>query len=110
MDKGIAVYGTFVTYEPVRQRYRKWIYHRTGPKAGEKWYKRRVWKKTTRMKKVVRTGRYELHGPGKELQRSVIEALHRVPRGHVDVSTQDFLEAPEDYSQEGWWIETDIVS
>ena len=110
MTKGIAVYGTFVTYEPVYQRYRKWIYHRTGPKAGQQWYKKRVWKKTTRMKKVEKTGRYEFHGPGKELYRSVIEAIYRVPKGHVEVSTEEFLRTPEEYSQEGYWIEREIVS
>lgn len=62
------------------------------------------------MKKVEKTGRYELHGPGKELYRSVIEAIHRVPRGHVEVSTEEFLRAPEEYSQEGYWIEREIVS
>jgi len=101
MVKGIAVYGTYVTYEPVRQRY--WIKRKDG-------IKQRYWKKTKREKKVVETGRYGLHGPGKELQRSVIEALHRVPKGHVEVSTKEFLEAPEEFSQEGYWIEREIVS
>lgn len=101
MVKGIAVYGAFVTYEPVWQRY---------------WHKRsdgirqRYWHKTSRMKKVEKTGRYELHGPGKELYRSVIEAIHRVPKGHVEVSTEEFLRAPDEYSQEGYWIEREITS
>ena len=101
MVKGIAVYGTFVIYEPVRQRY--WIKRKDG-------VKQRYWKKTTRMKKVEKTGRFELHGPGKELYKSVVEALHRVPQGHIEVSTEEFLRAPEAYSQEGYWIEREIVS
>ena len=101
MVKGIAVYGTFVTYEPVRQRY--WIKRKDG-------VKQRYWKKTSRKKKVEKTGRYEFYGPGKELYRSVVEAIHKVPRGHVEVSTEEFLKAPEEYSQEGYWVERDIVS
>ena len=101
MTKGIAVYGAFVTYEPVWQRY--WHRRKDG-------IKQRYWHKTSRMKKVERTGRYEFHGPGKELFRSVIEAIHRPPRGYVEVSTEEFLRAPEEYSQEGYWIEREIVS
>ena len=58
----------------------------------------------------MKTGRYELHGPGRELYKSVIEAIQRVPRGHVEVSTEEFLMAPEEYSQEGYWVEREIVS
>ena len=101
MTKGIAVYGAFVTYEPVRQRY--WQKRSDG-------IRQRYWHKTRRMKKVVKTGRYELHGPGRELYRSVKEVIHRVPRGHVEVSTEEFLKAPEEYSQEGYWIEREISS
>ena len=110
MVKGIAVYGTFVTYEPVRQRYWKWIYHRTGPQAGKRWYKRRVWRTTKAMKKVVKSGRYEIHGPGRDLYRSVLEAIRRVPRGHVEVSAEEYLRAPEEYSQEGYWVERQVES
>lgn len=110
MVKGIAVYGAYVAYEPVRQRYWKWIYHRTGAKAGEQWYKRRVWRTTKAMKKVMKTGRYEFHGPGGDLYRAVIEAKRRVPRGHVEVSAEEFLMAPEEYSQEGYWVESKVVS
>ena len=101
MAKGIAMYGAYVTYEPVRQRY--WIKRKDG-------IKQRYWKKTSRMKEVEKTGRYEFHGPGKELYRSVIEAMYKPPRGYVDVSTEEFLRAPEEYSQEGYWVEREIVS
>jgi len=30
------------------QRYKQWVYHRKGPKAGQKWYKKNVWHKVTR--------------------------------------------------------------
>ncbi|MFC1803286.1 hypothetical protein ACFL0D_04915 [Thermoproteota archaeon] len=107
--KGIAVYGMYITYDPVRQRYWKWAYHRTGPKAGEKWYKRRVWKTTKRLKKVERKGRYEFEGPGRDLYRSVMEAIRAPPREYVEVSTEDFLEHPERYSSDGYWIRRPIV-
>ena len=44
MAKKIAVYGVYEEKVPVRQRYKKWVYPRKGPKAGQKWYKKRVWK------------------------------------------------------------------
>ena len=43
MPKTVAVYGTYKTKVPMKQRYWKWVYHRKGEKAGQKWYKRRVW-------------------------------------------------------------------
>jgi len=108
--KKIAIYGAYMTYEPVRQRYWKWAYHRTGPKAGEKWYKKRVWKKTSRMKKVVGKGRYEFHGRGKDLFSAVVEAHHTMPRGYVDVPAEEFLKHPEEYGVEGYWIDKEVVS
>lgn len=110
MVKKIAVYGAYVTTEPVRQRYWKWVYHRTGAKAGEKWYKRRVWRTTKAMKKVVKKGRYEFHGSGKDLLRAVREAHRIMPDGYVDVSAEEFLEHPEDYGVEGTWIESSVES
>ena len=101
MVKGIAVYGAYVAYESVRQRY--WIRRKDG-------VLQRYWKKTSRMKKVERTGRYEFHGPGRDLYRAVIEAKRRVPQGHVEVSAEEFLMSPEEYSQEGFWVESKVVS
>ena len=101
MVKGIAMYGSYVAYEPVRQRY--WKRRRDG-------IKQRYWKKTKRMKKVVKMGRYEFHGTGKDLMRAVIEAKRRIPRGHVEVPAAEFLEAPEKYGDEGHWIKTEVVS
>ena len=91
MTKKIAVYGTYYAKVPVRQRYWKWIYHRTGPRAGQRWYKRRVWKTTRRLKIASRKGRYEFHGTGRDLYRAVIQAQHTVPKGYVDVSAERFL-------------------
>lgn len=109
--KGISVYGAFEASEPVYQRYRVWCYHRTGPLAGEKWYKRRVWKKTSRMRKVVRTdGRYEFTGTGKELMRAVIEARRRVPFDYIEVEAKEFVEHPEKYGEPGEWVEWRVVS
>ena len=102
MSKGIAKYGTFITYEPVFQRY--WIRRKDG-------ILQRYWKKTTRMKKVETTGRFEFRGRGRDLMRAVIESLNRIPRGrHVEVSAEEFLEKPEEYSVEGTWVESRVVS
>jgi hypothetical protein len=102
VSKGIAKYGTFLTYEPVFQRY--WIRRKDG-------IKQRYWKKTTRMKKVEMTGRFEFRGSGQDLMRAVIESLNRIPiERHVEVSAEEFLESPDEYSVEGTWIESSVVS
>jgi len=110
VTKKIAVYGTYEAKIPVRQRYRKWIYHRKGPKAGQKWYKRRVWKKTTRTKKVVMSGRYEFHGKGRDLYRAIVKALTIVPKGYIIVSAEKFLLRPMKYGYEGKWIDREVES
>jgi len=112
MVKGIAEYGRFLVSVPVRQRYWKWAYHRTGSEAGKKWYKKRVWKKTSRMKKVVKSGRFEFTGSGKDLYRAIIETKvkGRVPRGYIEVPADDFLLNPDEYSTEGEWIDIRIES
>jgi len=101
MVKKIAVYGAYVTYEPVWQRY--WHRRKDG-------VRQRYWHKTTRMKKVVKKGRYEFSGKGRDLYRAVIEAKHRVPKDFVEVSAEDYLEDPERYGTEGSWIESEVVS
>jgi len=112
--KELATYGTFMVYREVthRQRYWKWIYHRTGPLAGERWYKRRVWKTVTRRRAVRGKGRYELHGTGRELMRAIIDIKYvpRVPRGYIRVSARDFLDNEDEYSEEGYWIRLEIES
>jgi hypothetical protein len=111
--KAISVYGAFETYEPVYQRYWKWAYHRKGPKIGEKWYKRRVWKKTTRLKKVVRTdGRFEIYGQGMDLQRAMhlIKTRNWVPFDYIEVEAKEFLEHPERYGERGQWVDWRVVS
>ena len=110
MAKKIAVYGTYEAKIPVRQRYWKWIYHRKGPAAGQKWYRRRVWKKTTRTKKMVMSGRYEFHGKGRDLYKAVVKAHRFVPKRFVDVSAEKFLETPEKYGSEGFWTWIEIES
>ena len=109
--KGVSVYGAFEVNVPVSQRYWKWAYHRSGPLTGEKWYKKRVWKKTVRMKKVIRTdGRYEFTGTGKDLYRAIIEARTRVPFDYIEVEAKEFLEHPELYGEEGEWVEWQVTS
>ena len=104
MAKKIAVYGVYKAKVPVRQRYKKWVYHRKGPKAGQKWYKKRVWKKTKRMKKVEFKGRYEFHGKGRDLFKAVRKAHRYMPKGFIDVPAEKFIEQPEKYGVEGEWI------
>ena len=110
MAKKIAVYGVYEAKVPVRQRYKKWVYHRKGPKAGKKWHKRRVWKKTKRMKKVEGKGRYEFHGKGRDLYKAVVLAHRFMPKGFVDVAAEKFLKHPEEYGYEGSWIELEVES
>ena len=96
------MYGRYESKEPVYQRY--WKKRKDG-------YKQRYWKKTKRSKKVVRSdGRYEFEGKGKDLYRAIILAHHRVPKGFIEVSVEQFLEQPEKFSFEGEWIETQIES
>jgi hypothetical protein len=111
MVKKIAVYGSYEAKVPVHQRYWKWIYHRTGAKAGQKWYKRRVWKKPKgRYKKAMLKGRYEFHGRGRDLYKAVILAHQYMPKGYIDVPAEKFLRSPETYGSEGEWIDFEVES
>ena len=110
VPKKIAVYGSYEAKVPVRQRYHKWIYHRKGEKAGQRWYKRRVWKKTKRLKKATGKGRYEFHGKGKDLYKAIVKSHRFVPKGYIDVSAKKFLEHPERYGSFGSWVDKEIES
>ena len=114
MPKEVAIYGPFVSIESVtfRQRFWKWIFHRTGPKAGERWYKKRVWRTVTRRKEVRGKGRFELHGSGRDLLRAIIDIKKtaRVPKGYVRVSAEEFLRNPKKFSREGDWLDIGIES
>jgi hypothetical protein len=101
MVKKIAIYGAYVTDEPVWQRY--WHKRKDG-------VRQRYWHKTTRMKKVEKKGRFEFHGTGRDLYKAVVEAQNTMPKGYIDVSAKEFLEHPEDYGVEGSWIESYVVS
>ena len=101
MSKKIAVYGTYEARVPVFQRY--WKRRIDG-------VKQRYWKKTTRTKKEVGTGRYEFHGKGKRLFKAVKIAHRLVPKGYIDVSANEFLRRPYDYGYEGEWIDKEIKS
>ena len=110
LTKKIAIYGHYLTKVPVRQRYWKWIRHRKGTEAGQKWYKRRVWKITKRLKMVVKSGCYEFYGKGRDLYKAILKALRIVPKGFVDVSAEMFLIDPLKYGYEGMWIDREVVS
>lgn len=101
MTKKIAIYGSYVAKVPIRQRY--WIKRKDG-------IKQRYWKKTTRMKKVVLSGRYEFYGKGKDLYKAILKALRVMPKGFVDVSAEMFLVDPMKYGYEGMWIDREVVS
>ena len=114
MPKEVAIYGTFMVYKKVfhRQRYLKWIYRRTGPRAGERWYKKRVWRKVTRRKVAPGKGRYELIGSGRSLTKAIIKIKNEdfVPKGYIRVPADDFLAYPEEYTQDGYWIYLEVGS
>lgn len=102
MSNQIAIYGSYLAKIPVKQRY----------------WKRRVdgiiqryWKTIRRMMNaVMKEGRYEIHGQGKELYKAVRLAHLLVPRKRfVTVSAQRFLENPMKYGQEGMWIEKPTI-
>jgi hypothetical protein len=100
--KKIAMYGTYEAKEPVKQRY--WKRRIDG-------IRQRYWKKTKQTRKVVREGRYEFHGSGKDLYKAVVKALKTVPkRRFVDVSAEKFLKHPERYGIEGEWIDVIVES
>ncbi len=101
MVKKIAVYGSYETSEPVKQRY--WKKRSDG-------VKQRYWKKTTRTKTVVEKGRYEFSGTGKELYKAVAQSMKIVSKGYVDIPARDFIENPRKYGVEGNWVVSDIDS
>jgi len=101
MARKIAVYGSYKTKAPVKQRY--W-------KLREDGFKQRYWKVTSRLKTVESSGRFEFKGKGKDLYKAVVKAQHILPRGFVDVSAEKFLEEPFKYGFEGEWIEREVKS
>ena len=111
MTNKIAMYGNVAALVPLQQRYVKWIIHRKGPDAGQKWYKKRVWKKTKRLAlKEIGSGRYEFHGNGRDLYKAMIKAWDIVPRKFVDVSATEFLSNPMKYGYLGMWLDKKVES
>jgi hypothetical protein len=106
LTKKIAIYGRYKAKVPVKQRY--WKKRIDG-------VRQRYWKKTKRMRKATIRGRYELHGTGRTLYKAIalIRTRQLVPKAYrrfVDVSATKFLEHPEEYSDEGSWIESEVES
>ena len=112
MVKSVALYGTFTKKVPMKQRYWKWVYHRKGSKAGQRWYKKRFWVYPKgRTKTVVLKGRFEFYGHGRSLFKAIKIALNYVPKSKkVVVSAQDFLDYPLEYGDFGTWIDYDVES
>jgi hypothetical protein len=114
----VHVYGEFQTKERVRQRYYKKIRKRVlkRRKDGVKQHywinvRQRFWKVTKRTKKVVREGRFNFSGKGRDLWEAVRAAKHHVPKGkrgakrvYIDAPAKEFLENPDKFSEEGDWI------
>ena len=101
MVKKIAVYGSYDTKVPVRQRY--WKRRKDG-------IKQRYWKTTTRMKRATLKGRYEFHGTGRDLYKAVRKAYYQPPKGYIDVPAERFLKDPARYGVEGSWVDRDVES
>ena len=99
--KRLAMYGKYETKEPVRLRF--WKLRVDG-------VRQRYWRKTKQTRVVVKEGRYEFNGFGKDLYSAVLKAHRIVPRGFVDVSAEEFLKHPERYGSEGRWIERAVES
>jgi len=99
----VAVYGKYVTFVPVWQRYRK--------KRKDGIFQR-YWKKTKRMAKKgpVKSGRYEFYGSGKTLYRAVALAHRIMPKGHVEVAAGEFVRNPYRYGVDGEWIDREVES
>lgn len=101
MTKRIAVYGSYEAWIPIYQRYWK---HRKDCTM------QRYRKRTKRLKKVERKGRYEFFGKGADLYRAVVLAHKYMPKGFVTVSAEEFVSHPERYGYEGEWIEKEVES
>ncbi len=101
MTKKIAVYGSYAAKVSVKQRF--WKRRKDG-------VKQRYWKKTKSTKKVIKSGRYEFSGQGRDLYRAVAKAHKIVPKGYVDVSAERFLKNPGEYGSEGFWIDREVES
>jgi len=98
--KTIAVYGMGPDYQPVYQRY--WKRRKDG-------IKQRYRKKTKRLKKVVKSKRWEIEGTGKKLYRATVLAHRLIPReDFTTVSAEKLLENPEKYGYEGEWLEVEV--
>jgi len=101
MVKKIAVYGLYEALVPVWQRY--WKHRRDC-------IRQRYWKKTKRLKRVKREGRYEFYGVGKDLYKAVVLAHRYMPLDFVTVPAEEFVERPERYGIKGEWIEREVES
>jgi hypothetical protein len=111
--KSVALYGTFKKKIPIKQRYWKWVYHRTGSKAGQKWYKRRFWVYPKgRTKTIIMKGRFEFYGSGKELFQAIkMAVVYYVPKKKtVFVNAEDFVRYPLEYGDYGTWLDYDVES
>lgn len=101
MVKEVAVYGSYETKVPIKQRF--WKRRSDG-------IKQRYWKVSKKHKKTVMSGRYEFNGSGKDLYKAIVEAYKTVPKGFVRVSAEKFLRNPDRYGSEGSWLDREVAS
>jgi hypothetical protein len=88
---------------PVTYKQRYWKRTKIGTKQ-------RYWKKVTRVQKATKSGRYEFTGRGRDLYQAVRIGQRVMPKGHVDVSAEEFLRQPYAYGFEGKWIDRTVES
>jgi hypothetical protein len=100
--KKVAIYGTYRAKMPVTFKQRFWKRRKDG-------VKQRYWKKVTRTQKTTKSGRYEFSGR-RNLYHAMRIAHQIMPKGFIDVSTEEFLQQPYEYGYEGKWIERTIKS
>jgi len=98
----LAIYGRYEIFVPVIQRY--WIRRRDR-------VIQRYWKRTRAIKRIVRTGRYEFYGTGKDIYRAVVLAHRLVPiRRFTVVPAREFLMNREHDGGAGRWLARKVES
>ena len=101
MVKRISVYGKYYADAMVWVKQRYWHRRKDG-------IKQRYWHKIERTKRVIKEGRFDFSGSGKDLYRAVKLSRHRIATGYVDVPADEFLRNPDKYSNYGEWLDWEV--
>ena len=90
MAKQVRVYGTLQKTVIFKKHVNKWIYHRKGEKAGQKWYK------ADRIKKIIKT------------YTRKVEKQFSENDGPLNKQIADWVKAQQEFGKGGYdWIEKD---